>query len=82
MILKISWNFKFKQPEKSKRYVFLDFISGRFIKIIPLKKIKYHLEDGRLVEVIFNEIDPTTTEVVEIFEPEKQNSREMQRDWW
>ena len=57
-------------------------LSGIYDEIIPLKKIKYHLEDGRLVEVIFNEIDPTTTEVVEIFEPETQNSREMQRDGW
>lgn len=51
-------------------------------EIIYLEKIKYHLEDGRNVEIIFNKIDENTTQVVEIFDPEKQNSREMQRDGW
>lgn len=56
-------------------------LSGIYDEIIPLKKIKYHLEDGRLVEVIFNEIDPTTTEVVEIFEPETQKFKRNATRW-
>lgn len=55
---------------------------GIYDEIISLKLIKYHLEDGRNVEVHFNKIDADTTQVVEIFQPEKQNSREMQRDGW
>lgn len=55
---------------------------GIYDEIAPLEKIKYHLEDGRNVEIIFNKIDANTTKVVEIFDPEKQNSREMQRDGW
>lgn len=55
---------------------------GIYDEIIPLEKIKYHLEDGRNVEVLFNKIDENTTEVVEIFDPETQNSHEMQRDGW
>lgn len=55
---------------------------GIYDEIIPLEKIKYHLEDGRNVEILFNKIDASTTQVVEIFDPEKQNSREMQRDGW
>lgn len=55
---------------------------GIYDEIIPLAKIKYHLEDGRNVEIIFNEIDASTTQVVEIFDPEEQNLREMQREGW
>lgn len=55
---------------------------GNYDEIVPNQLIKYHLEDGRNVEIKFEEIDPTTTKIIETFEPEKQNSREMQRDGW
>lgn len=55
---------------------------GIYDEIIPLEKIIYHLEDGRKVEVIFNEIDADTTQIIEVFDPEIQNSREMQREGW
>ena len=55
---------------------------GIYDEIIPLEKIKYHLEDGRKVEVIFNKIDADTTQIIEIFDSEIQNSREMQREGW
>ena len=55
---------------------------GIYDEIIPLEKIKYHLEDGRKVEVIFNKIDVDTTQIIEVFDPEIQNSREMQREGW
>ncbi|WP_027378005.1 SRPBCC domain-containing protein [Kaistella palustris] len=58
-----------------------DFI-GVYDEIIPLKKIKYHLSDGRNVEITFNEIDANTTQVIEVFDAESKNSREMQRDGW
>ena len=78
--LRVGGKFTYRMEAKDESFGF--DLSGIYDEIIPLKKIKYHLEDGRLVEVIFNEIDATTTEVVEIFEPETQNSREMQRDGW
>lgn len=56
--------------------------TGTFVEIVPEKLIKYRLDDGRNVEVYFNSLDAATTEVVEIFEPEPANSREMQRDGW
>jgi len=58
-----------------------DFI-GIYDEIIPQELIKYHLEDGRNVEVKFNKIDENTTEIIQTFDPEKQNYREMQRDGW
>lgn len=56
--------------------------TGTFDVIVPNQLVKYHLDDGRKVEVHFNKVDENTTEVIEIFEPEAQNSREMQRDGW
>ena len=44
--------------------------------------MKSHLDDGRKIEVQFNKIDEKTTEIIEIFEPEVQNSIEMQRVGW
>ncbi|WP_315058665.1 SRPBCC family protein [Chryseobacterium indoltheticum] len=58
-----------------------DYI-GIYDEVIPNERIKYHIEDGREVEVIFEKIDENTTKVTEIFDPEKQNSAEMQREGW
>ena len=58
-----------------------DFI-GIYDEVIPNERIKYHIEDGRNVEVVFEKIDGNTTKVTEIFDPEKQNSVEMQREGW
>ncbi|WP_435525499.1 hypothetical protein [Chryseobacterium indoltheticum] len=55
---------------------------GLMTEVIPNERIKYHIEDGRNVEVIFEKIDENTAKVTEIFDPEKQNSVEMQRDGW
>ncbi len=78
--LKVGGKLKTRMEAKDKSFGF-DF-EATYDEIILLQKIKYHLEDGRKVEIQFNEIDETTTEVVEIFDPETQNSREMQRDGW
>lgn len=58
-----------------------DFI-GTYDEVITNERIKYHIEDGGEVEVIFEKIDGNTTKVTEIFDPEKQNSVEMQREGW
>ena len=58
-----------------------DFV-GIYDEIIPLKLIRYYLEDGRKVEVYFQEIDSNTTKVTEAFDPEPANSAEMQREGW
>jgi uncharacterized protein YndB with AHSA1/START domain len=55
---------------------------GIYDEIIPEKSITYHMEDQRKVKVIFDKIDENTTKVTEIFDPEKQNPVEMQRDGW
>lgn len=78
--LRVGGKFNHRMEAKDGSFGF-DF-EGIYDEVIPNEKIKYHLEDGRNVEVIFDKIDGNTTKVTEIFDPEKQNSAEMQRDGW
>lgn len=50
-------------------------------EIVPLKKIVYTMTDGRQATVLF-EAGDHQTEVRVIFDPETQNSIELQRDGW
>lgn len=78
--LRVGGLLNVRMEAKDKSYGF-DYV-GIYDEVVPLKLIKYHLEDGRNVEIIFNEIDANTTQVIETFDPEPQNSREMQREGW
>lgn len=78
--LRVGGILKTYMEAKDHSYGF-DYI-GIYDEIIPLQKIKYHLEDGRNVEILFNKVDENTTQVVETFDPEEKNSRQMQRDGW
>lgn len=78
--LKVGGKFNNRMEAKDGSFGF-DFI-GIYDEVIPNERIKYHIEDGREVEVIFERIDENTTKVTEIFDPEKQNSVEMQREGW
>jgi uncharacterized protein YndB with AHSA1/START domain len=78
--LRVGGKLKARMEAKDGSFGF-DF-EGIYDEIIPNERIKYHLEDGRNVEIIFDKIDENTTKVTEIFDPEKQNSAEMQRDGW
>jgi len=76
----VGGKLKVRMQMKDRSYGF-DF-QGTYEEIIPLKKIVYRTGDGRKVEIQLTEVDPNTTNVVEIFEPEPQTSRQMQRDDW
>lgn len=78
--LRIGGKFKNRMEAKDGSFGF-DF-EGVYDELIPYRKIKYHLEDGRNVEIIFEKIDGSTTKVNISFDPEKQNSVEMQREGW
>lgn len=78
--LRVGGKFKTRMEAKDKSFGF-DF-EGIYDEVVPNALIKYHLEDGRKVEVIFEKMDENTTKVTEIFDPEKQNSVEMQREGW
>lgn len=60
---------------KENEYVSFDW-SGE-----PKKFIKYHMEDGRTVEISFKEEDNQVF-VTETFDPEDQNPEEMQKKGW
>jgi uncharacterized protein YndB with AHSA1/START domain len=54
---------------------------GEYTLVEKHKAIEYVLEDGRKVEISFNET-PSGIEVIESFDPETQNPEEMQRGGW
>lgn len=69
-----------RMEAKDKSFGF-DYV-GIYDEVIPNQLLRYHLDDNRKVEIQFIEVDPNTTTVIETFDPETQNSREMQRDGW
>lgn len=54
---------------------------GIYNEVIPHKLIRYTMEDGRCVEITFEET-ASGTKVTETFDPESENPIEMQRDGW
>lgn len=54
---------------------------GTYDEVIPLKKYSYTMGDGRKVTVKFDVLDGKVI-LTENFEPEHQNSSEMQRSGW
>ena len=72
-----------------KRYVRMEAKDGSFgfdligfyDEIILHEKIQYHLEDNRKVVVTFETTD-NGVKVIEQFDPENENSEEMQRAGW
>ena len=78
--LRVGGTFKTRMEAKDGSFGF-DFI-GVYDEVIVNEKLRYHMEDGRQAEIIFEKIDPSTTKVIITFEPEKQNSLQMQRDGW
>ncbi len=73
-----SFDYRLEYKDKSFGYNF----SGQILEIKNLEYVKTMLTDGRNIEVCFNKIDENTTEIVQVFEPEQQYSREMQRVAW
>jgi uncharacterized protein YndB with AHSA1/START domain len=55
--------------------------TGMYTEIEPLSKISYVLTDNRKIFVIFKETEEGI-EVVEKFDPETENSEELQQTGW
>ena len=55
---------------------------GIYDEVNENEKLKYHLEDGRNIEVIFEKLSDDKTRVTESFDPEDQNPVEFQKDGW
>ena len=78
--LQIGGEFNYRMEAKDQTFGF-DF-KGIYDEVAPFEKIKYHLEDGRKVQILFEIIDQNTTKVTEIFEPDPEQPEPMQREGW
>lgn len=61
--------------------VSFDF-EGEYTEIIPEEKIAYTMDDGREAEVTFEDNGDDTVTVTTIFDPETENTPEMQQAGW
>lgn len=55
---------------------------GIYDEVKDNESVKYHFEDGREIEVIFEKLSDNKTKVTENFDPENQNPLEFQKDGW
>lgn len=55
---------------------------GIYDEVLKNEIIKYHFEDGRNIEVIFEKLSDNKTKVTENFDPENQNPFDFQKDGW
>lgn len=57
-------------------------LEGVYTSVEKYERISYKLADDREVDIIFNKINDNITKVIETFDPEDQNTLEMQRGGW
>ena len=55
---------------------------GIYDEVVENELIKYHFEDGRNIEIIFEKISDSKTKVTENFDPENMNPLDFQKDGW
>ena len=77
--LQVGSSFKTVMSAKDKSSSF-DFI-GTYTNIIPNRVIEYTMEDGRKVSILFEPVEEGTI-IIETFDPESQNTLELQREGW
>lgn len=77
--LRINGRFSSRMEAKNESTGF-DF-SGVYTEVVPLKLIKYELDDKRKVKIMFNK-NQDKIEIIEEFEAEDENSIEHQKYGW
>jgi uncharacterized protein YndB with AHSA1/START domain len=77
--LTVGGKFRYRMEAKDGSFGF-DF-TGIYDEVQPHKNIAFTLDDGRKVEVTFVGAD-NSTEIIETFEAESQNSIELQQKGW
>ena len=77
--LRVDGKFLSRMEAKDGSFVF-DF-EGTYSEVKPFEKIKYVLADGREVEIIFVK-NGENIKVTEIFDPENENTIELQQEGW
>ncbi|MFV8391740.1 SRPBCC family protein [Flavobacterium sp. LB2P6] len=77
--LKVGGKFKYTMASKDGTMGF-DF-EGIYTNVVNPSLIEYEMADGRKVKIIF-EKDEDSIKVIESFDPETENSEEMQKNGW
>lgn len=77
--LRVGGKFKTRMSAKDKSAGF-DF-GGTYIQVKMNELIEYVMDDGRKVKVEFSQ-QPEGVQVTEQFDPEKENTEELQRSGW
>jgi uncharacterized protein YndB with AHSA1/START domain len=77
--LKTGGKFRTTMFAKDKSASF-DF-TGKYDNVLENKLIEYTMDDGRRVRVEFEET-PEGVRITEVFDPENENTEEMQRSGW
>ena len=77
--LRVGGKFLSRMEAKDGSFGF-DF-GGTYTEVDPYRRIAYDMTDERSVEADFTEEDGNTR-IVQTFDPERQNSLEMQRQGW
>lgn len=72
---------KFKSTMAAKDGSMSFDFEGTYTRVTPHELIEYTMADGRTVKVIF-ETSGQETKVTETFDPESENSLELQRGGW
>jgi uncharacterized protein YndB with AHSA1/START domain len=77
--LKVGGKFKYTMASRDGTMSF-DF-EGEYTLVEEYKAIEYVIADGRKVKISF-EVTSNRVEVIESFDPETENPKEMQRGGW
>ena len=78
--LKVGGKLELRMQAKDGSFGF-DLV-GIYDDVVENESLKYHFEDGRNIEVIFEKISDHKTKVTHNFEPENQNPLEFQKEGW
>jgi len=79
--LKTGGKFKTRMQSKTDKTQGFDF-GGTYTNVEERKVIEYTMDDGRKVSIHFDTADDGQTKITESFDPESENSEEMQRSGW
>lgn len=71
------FNYRMESKDGSEGFDF----TGTYSEVVPLEKMAYTMPDGRSVTVLFTS-DGSLTTVATTFDPETENSPDMQRAGW
>ena len=73
--------FKTRMQSKTDKTQGFDF-GGTYTKVEEYKVIEYTMYDGRKVSIQFESSGDGQTKITESFDPENENSEELQRSGW